>query len=78
MEGNTVDTFPIVHTNDYSWSNDGKTELKLCGYSLGNYSKEYHYIYKNCKYWGFFGEGLCFSCDCPTDDCPFKDIKDKL
>lgn len=79
MEGNTMseENFPIINTGDCSWSSDGKTELKICGYSLGNYPKEYKHIYTHCKNWGFFGDGAFFSCNRDDNNCPFKDIKIK-
>lgn len=50
-------------------------KLYLCGYSLADDKKKFNYIYKNCKYWGFFGDGLCFSCHYEGKECPFKNIK---
>ena len=77
MGSNTIGDkyFPIIHTGEYGFSRDGKTELKICGYSLGKYPKECDYIYDHCKEWGFFGDGLCFSCHHEDDNCPFKNIK---
>ena len=60
----------------------GEEDIQLCGYSFAGFhpdnqelQKKRDYVYKNCKYWHFFGDGLCFSCDCPEQNCPFVNIK---
>lgn len=68
---------PILRSDDSTYPN-------ICGYSLSGFLSEDErremrfaedYIYKNCKHWHFFGDGLCFTCDCEEEVCPFKDIR---
>lgn len=56
--------------------------LYICGYSLDGFkppeeqnNKKYDYIYHNCKYWGFFGDGLCFTCNYPGKKCQYDKVK---
>ena len=68
---------PILKINDSALPN-------ICGYSLIGFFDEdtrksmrfaEDYIYEHCRYWGFFGDGLCFTCSCGEDVCPFKDVR---
>ena len=68
---------PILKINDSALPN-------ICGYSLIGFFDEdtrksmrfaEDYIYEHCRYWGFFGDGLCFTCTCGEDVCPFKDVR---
>ena len=56
--------------------------LYLCGYSLDGFKpsdaqnkKKCNYIYNNCKHWGFFGDGLCFTCKKKKKKCPYDKVK---
>lgn len=56
--------------------------MYICGYSLDGFkppeeqnNKKYDYIYHNCKHWGFFGDGLCFTCNYPGKKCPYDKVK---
>jgi len=37
--------------------------------------KKHDYICNNCKHWGFFGDGLCFTCNYPGKKCPYDKVK---
>lgn len=56
--------------------------MYICGYSLDGFKppeeqnkKKHDYIYNNCKHWGFFGDGLCFTCNYPGKKCPYDKVK---
>lgn len=55
--------------------------LCICGYSLEGFKEEKErnkvmqdFTYEHCKHWGWFGDGLCFTCHYPGKKCPFSKL----
>lgn len=58
--------------------------INLCAHSLCGFIEDddkrkveeqrLKYIEKHCKFWNYFGDGLCYSCSCDEETCPFDNF----
>ena len=61
-------------------------DFKVCPFSLFGFywpkypekykegQKKIKFIEKNCEHWGYFGDGLCYSCHYKEGECKFPDM----